>query len=75
LARGRLLESDVVYLLDKSTGKLNIDFLKICFSVSPSFREGHRLRVCGGGVLRRICGPQRDEIIGGWRELCNEEVH
>jgi hypothetical protein len=26
-------------------------------------------------VLRRIFGPKRDEIIGGWRELHNEELH
>jgi hypothetical protein len=26
-------------------------------------------------VLRRIFGPKRDEVIGGWRKLHNEEVH
>jgi hypothetical protein len=26
-------------------------------------------------VLRRIFGPKRDEVIGGWRELHNEELH
>jgi hypothetical protein len=26
-------------------------------------------------VLRRIFGPERDEIIGGWRKLRNEELH
>jgi hypothetical protein len=25
-------------------------------------------------VLRRIFGPKRDEIIGGWRILHNEEL-
>jgi hypothetical protein len=25
--------------------------------------------------LRRIFGPQRDEIIGGRRKMCNEELH
>jgi hypothetical protein len=25
-------------------------------------------------VLRRIFGPERDEITGGWRKLHNEEV-
>jgi hypothetical protein len=24
-------------------------------------------------VLRRIFGPKRDEVIGGWRKLHNEE--
>jgi hypothetical protein len=26
-------------------------------------------------VLRRIFGPKRDEVIGGWRKLCNEKLH
>jgi hypothetical protein len=26
-------------------------------------------------VLRRIFGPKRDEVLGGWRELHNEELH
>jgi hypothetical protein len=27
------------------------------------------------GVLRRIIGPKRDEVTGGWRKLHNEEFH
>jgi hypothetical protein len=26
-------------------------------------------------VLRRILGPERDEVTGGWRKLHNEELH
>jgi hypothetical protein len=26
-------------------------------------------------VLRGIFGPKRDEVIGGWRKLRNEELH
>jgi hypothetical protein len=26
-------------------------------------------------VLRRILGPKRVEVKGGWRELHNEELH
>jgi hypothetical protein len=26
-------------------------------------------------VLRRIFGPKRDETVGGWRKLNNEELH
>jgi hypothetical protein len=33
----------------------------------------HRLRVFGNMVLRRIFGPKRDEVTGGWRKLHNEE--
>jgi hypothetical protein len=25
-------------------------------------------------VLRRICGPSRDEVTGEWRKLHNEEL-
>jgi hypothetical protein len=36
-------------------------------------REEHRLRVFEDRVLRRIFGTKRDEIIGDWGELNNEE--
>jgi hypothetical protein len=26
-------------------------------------------------VLRRIFGPMRDQVMGGWRNLHNEELH
>jgi hypothetical protein len=26
-------------------------------------------------VLRRMFEPKRDEVIGGWRKLHNEELH
>jgi hypothetical protein len=35
-------------------------------------REEHRLRVFENRVLRK---PKRDEVIGGWRKLHNEELH
>jgi hypothetical protein len=38
-------------------------------------REEHRLRVLEIRVLRRIFGPKRDELSGGWRKLPNEEFH
>jgi hypothetical protein len=38
-------------------------------------REEHRLRVFESRVLRRIFGLSRDEMIGGWRKLHNEEIH
>jgi hypothetical protein len=33
------------------------------------------LRVFENRVLRRIVGPKRDEVTGGWRKLHNEELH
>jgi hypothetical protein len=33
------------------------------------------LRVFENRVLRRIFGPKRDEVTGGWRKLYNGELH
>jgi hypothetical protein len=33
------------------------------------------LRVFENRVLRRIFGPKRDEVTGGWRKLHIEELH
>jgi hypothetical protein len=40
-----------------------------CESWSLTLREEPRLRVLENRVLRRISGPKRDEVIGGWRKL------
>jgi hypothetical protein len=37
--------------------------------------EEHRLRVFQNRVLRKLFGPKRDEVTGGWRKLQNEELH
>jgi hypothetical protein len=39
-----------------------------------TLREEHRLRVFENKVLRRIFGPKRDEVTGGWKKLHNEEL-
>jgi hypothetical protein len=44
-------------------------------TLSLTLREEHRLRVFENRVLRRIFGPKRDEVTGGWRKLHNEELH
>jgi hypothetical protein len=41
---------------------------------SLTLREEHGLRVFENKVLRRICGPKRDEVTGEWRKLHNEEL-
>jgi hypothetical protein len=38
-------------------------------------REERRLRLFENRVLRRIFGPKRDEVIGEWRKLNNEELN
>jgi hypothetical protein len=37
-------------------------------------REEYRLRVFENRALRRLFGPKREEVAGGWRRLHNEEL-
>jgi hypothetical protein len=37
-------------------------------TLSLTLREEHRLKVFENKVLRRIFGPKRDEVTGGWRK-------
>jgi hypothetical protein len=43
--------------------------------LSLTLKEEHRLKVFENRVLRRIYGPKRDEVAGGWRKLHYEELH
>jgi hypothetical protein len=45
-----------------------------CETWSLTLREEHRLGVFENKVLRRIFGPKRDEVTGGWRKMHNEEL-
>jgi len=42
---------------------------------SLTLREERKLRVLENMVLRTIFGPRRDEVIGKWRRLHNEELN
>jgi hypothetical protein len=44
-----------------------------CENPSLTLREGHR--IFENRVLRRIFGPKREELMGGWRKLHNMELH
>jgi len=46
-----------------------------CETWSLTLRDKRRLRVSGNRVLRRVFGPQRDEVVGEWRKLHNEELY
>jgi hypothetical protein len=46
-----------------------------CAIRSLTFSEEQRLRVFENRVPRRIFGPKKDEVAGGWRKLHNEELH
>jgi hypothetical protein len=43
--------------------------------LSVTLRKKHRLRVFENRVVRRMFGPKREEVAGGWRRLHNEELH
>jgi len=38
-------------------------------------REEHRSRVFENRVVRRMFGPKREEVVGGWRRLHSDGVH
>jgi hypothetical protein len=42
---------------------------------SLTLKKEHRWMVFEKRVLRRIFGPKRDEVTGGWRKLHNGELH
>jgi hypothetical protein len=46
-----------------------------CETWSLTLREEHTVGIFEDRVLRRIFGPKRDEVTGGWRKLHNEELH
>jgi hypothetical protein len=46
-----------------------------CETWSLTVGEEHKLRVLENKVLRRIFGPKRDVVTGGWRKLHNKELH
>jgi hypothetical protein len=49
-------------------------FLYGCETWFVTLREEHILRVFENRRLRKIFGPKRDEVIGGWRKLYNGEL-
>jgi hypothetical protein len=46
-----------------------------CETWSLTVPEKHKLKVFENRVLRRIFGPKRDGVAGGWRKQHNEELH
>jgi len=46
-----------------------------CETLSLTLREERKLRVLQNMVLRTIFGPRRDEVMGEWRRLHNEELN
>jgi len=57
----------------------NVIFIKVFFwdireTWSLTLREERKLRVFENMVFRRIFGPRRDEVMGEWRRMRNEEL-
>jgi hypothetical protein len=46
-----------------------------CETWPLTLREEHGLRVYENKFLGRISGSMRDEVVGSWRKLRNEEHH
>jgi hypothetical protein len=46
-----------------------------CETWSLTLREEPRLRVFENRVLRKIFGPKKFEVIGGWRNPHGEELY
>jgi hypothetical protein len=42
---------------------------------SLTLKEEHMVNMFQGKVLRRIFGPKRDEVTGGWGEIHNENLN
>jgi hypothetical protein len=40
-----------------------------------NLKEEHRLMLFENRVLRRIFGPTRDEVTGGWRQMYSDGLH
>jgi hypothetical protein len=46
-----------------------------CETWSVTIRTEHNFGVFENRVLRIIFGPKREEVVGGWRTLHNDELH
>ena len=46
-----------------------------CKTWTLTLRQKRRLRVSENRLLRRIFGPKRDEVTGGWKKLDNEHLN
>jgi hypothetical protein len=73
LLSSRLLSKDVKTALYKT--KILPVVLYGFQTWSLTVREEHKLRVFENRALKRIFGPKRDGVTGGWRKLHNEELH
>lgn len=50
-------------------------FVLYAWTVVSHVKEKHLLRVSENRVLRRVFGPKREDVTGGWRKLHIDELH
>jgi hypothetical protein len=62
------LKSSYAIYFHVHPNKLKICLCDGCETWSLTLREEHRLSVFENRVLRRIFGPKRDEVTGGWEK-------
>jgi hypothetical protein len=73
LLSSRLLSKNVKVRIHKTIVLPGI--LYGCETWSLTVREEHKLKVFENRVLRRIFGPKKDGVTGGWMKLHNVELH
>jgi hypothetical protein len=49
--------------------------LYVCEALSLTLEEENKPKMFEEKVLRRIFGPKRNDVTGGWRKLHNVEFH
>jgi hypothetical protein len=62
------------YLKAQVTKERNYNFVS-CMWVVPHLMEEHRLMVFENRVQGTILGPKREEVVGNWKKLRNEDLH
>jgi hypothetical protein len=73
LLSSRLLSRDVKFKISKTITLPLV--LYGCKTWYLTLREEHRLRVFDNMVIRRIFGPEKDEVTGEWGMMYNKELH
>jgi hypothetical protein len=73
LLSSRLLSKNVKVTIYKSISLPVVLYGRETWSLTV--REENKLRVLENRVRRRIFGPKKDGVTGGWRKLHNEELH
>jgi hypothetical protein len=70
---------DTLALIITESGRNGLVFIaeiiKLYAVLSLTFREESRLRLFENRAIKRIFGPNRDEVTGKWRKLHTEELN